>query len=157
MSKPKDYDEMMKIPRQQNGCNCIKIDKLKEIIKKRKKFHKSFGLPISDEPQLITLQRRVLQYDMMAEELNEYLNSQKDLKETADSLIDMFEVLLGMFTEHGMIDIIPQLYNEVNKSNMSKLDENGNPIYRHDGKILKGKNYFKPDFTKILNTTKENE
>lgn len=157
MSKPKEYDEMMKIPRQQNGCNCIKIDELKEIIKKRKKFHKSFGLPISTKPQLITLQRRVLQYDMMAEELNEYLNSQKDLNETADALIDMFEILLGMFTEHGMIDIIPELYDEVNSSNMSKLSKDGKPIYREDGKVLKSSNYFKPNFNNILKSASKDE
>jgi pentatricopeptide repeat protein len=88
---------------------------------------------------------------MMAEELNEYLEAQDNLTETADALIDMFEILLGMFAEHGMLDKLEKLYDEVHRSNMSKLNKFGYPVYRDDGKVLKGEYYSAPDFKSILN------
>jgi len=68
----------------------------------------------------------------------------------ADALGDMLYILCGTIIEHGMQDKIAEVFDEIQRSNMSKLDENGKPIFREDGKILKGKNYSKPDFSKII-------
>ena len=63
----------------------------------------------------------------------------------------MLYILCGTIIAHGMQDKIEDIFDEIQKSNMSKLDNNGNPIYREDGKVMKGPNYFKPNFSKILN------
>jgi len=73
-----------------------------------------------------------------------------DLTEVADALGDMLYILCGTIIEHGMQHKIEEVFEEIQRSNMSKLDENGKPIYREDGKVLKGPNYFKPDIQKIL-------
>ncbi|AKG94219.1 nucleotide pyrophosphohydrolase [Polaribacter phage P12002L] len=133
---------------------------MKNIIEKRLKFNKSFNLPLADKPTLISPERADLQFKMMKEELLEYKDA-KTLNKTTDALIDMQEILLGMFAEHGMIHKIEELYNEVHVSNMSKLDENGKPlingengvfdITRPIGKVIKSKNFVEPNFNKILN------
>ena len=88
----------------------------------------------------------------MQEENNEYLDACKngDLNEIADALGDMMYILCGTILSHGLQDKIELIFEEIQKSNMSKLDKNGNPIYREDGKILKSENYFKPNISKIL-------
>ena len=68
----------------------------------------------------------------------------------ADALGDMLYILCGTIISHGLQHKITEVFDEIQRSNMSKLDENGKPIYREDGKVLKGPNYFKPDFTSIL-------
>jgi predicted HAD superfamily Cof-like phosphohydrolase len=70
--------------------------------------------------------------------------------EVADALGDMLYILCGTILEHGMQDKIEEVFNEIQKSNMSKLGKDGKPIYREDGKVLKGPSYFKPDIKKIL-------
>ena len=74
-----------------------------------------------------------------------------DLIEVADALGDMLYILCGTIIEHGMQDKIEEVFDEIQKSNLSKLGENGKPIYRKDGKVMKGPNYFKPDISKVLN------
>ena len=93
-----------------------------------------------------------LRYRLGLEELNEYkeANQNDDPVGIADALTDQLYILLGTILQHGMGDIIEDVFDEVHSSNMSKLDENGNPIYREDGKILKGPNYRKPDIGKIV-------
>jgi len=88
----------------------------------------------------------------MSEENDEYLEAAKnnDLVEVADALGDMLYILCGTIIEHGMQNKIEEVFDEIQKSNMSKLDLDGNPIYREDGKVLKGPNYFKPNILKIL-------
>ena len=115
-------------------------------------FHKTFGAPIGVEPQLISKERNDLRYELMREENQEYIDAcnSNDMVEVADALGDMLYILCGTIVEHGMQHKIEQVFNEIQASNMSKLDEAGNPIYREDGKILKGKNYFKPNIKKIL-------
>ena len=71
--------------------------------------------------------------------------------EVADALGDMLYILCGTIITHGMQDVIDEVFEEIQRSNMSKLGSNGKPIYRKDGKVLKGPNYFKPDISKILN------
>ena len=88
----------------------------------------------------------------MEEENKEYLEAAQnnDLVEVADALGDMLYILCGTIIEHGMQDKIEAVFNEIQKSNMSKLGEDGVPIYREDGKVLKGPNYFKPNLKAIL-------
>jgi predicted HAD superfamily Cof-like phosphohydrolase len=64
---------------------------------------------------------------------------------------DMLYILCGTIIEHGMQDKIEEIFDEIQKSNLSKLGEDGKPIYRNDGKVMKGPNYFKPDISKVLN------
>ena len=88
----------------------------------------------------------------MEEENEEYLEAalSNDLVEVADALGDMLYILCGTILEHGMQYKIEEVFNEIQRSNMSKLGADGNPIYREDGKVMKGPNYFKPDILKIL-------
>ncbi|MGB5321508.1 MAG: nucleoside triphosphate pyrophosphohydrolase family protein, partial [Lutimonas sp.] len=73
-----------------------------------------------------------------------------DLVEVADALGDMLYILCGTILEHGMQYKIEEVFNEIQRSNMSKLGADGKPIYREDGKVMKGPNYFKPDIETIL-------
>ena len=88
----------------------------------------------------------------MYEENKEYLDAIKnnDMIEVADALGDMLYILCGTIITHGMQDVIDEVFEEIQRSNMSKLGSDGKPIYREDGKVLKGPNYFKPDIAKIL-------
>ena len=88
----------------------------------------------------------------MKEENEEYLEAtlNNDIVEVADALGDMLYVLCGTMIEHGMQNLMEEVFEEIHRSNMSKLDENGNPIYREDGKVIKGPNFSKPDIEKIL-------
>ncbi|MDG1397471.1 MAG: nucleoside triphosphate pyrophosphohydrolase family protein [Polaribacter sp.] len=116
-------------------------------------FHRAFKLNIQDKPTVsISEERKKLRFELMKEENEEYLEAAQnnDLVEVADALGDMLYILCGTIIEHGMQDKIEEVFNEIQRSNMSKLGEDGKPIYREDGKVLKGPNYFKPDFSKIL-------
>jgi predicted HAD superfamily Cof-like phosphohydrolase len=88
----------------------------------------------------------------MREENEEYLEAanKNDLIEVADALGDMLYILCGTIIEHGLQYKIDEIFDEIQRSNMSKLDNNGNPIFREDGKVLKGPNYFRPNIKKIL-------
>ena len=88
----------------------------------------------------------------MNEENDEYLvaANNNDLIEVADALGDMLYILCGTILEHGMHDLIEPIFDEIQKSNMSKLGLDGKPILRDDGKILKGPKYFKPNFSKFF-------
>ena len=89
----------------------------------------------------------------MREENEEYLEaaSANDLVEVADALGDMLYILCGTIIEHGLQHKIDEVFEEIQRSNMSKLGENQQPIYREDGKVLKGPNYFMPNIKDILN------
>lgn len=88
----------------------------------------------------------------MAEENDEYLEAALagNLVEVADALGDMLYILCGTLITHGMQEKIEEVFREIQRSNMSKLGEDGQPIYREDGKVMKGPNYFKPDIASIL-------
>ena len=88
----------------------------------------------------------------MDEENKEYLEAanNNDMVEVADALGDMLYILCGTILEHGMQYKIEEVFNEIQRSNMSKLGADGKPVYREDGKILKGPNYFKPSIASIL-------
>ncbi len=116
-------------------------------------FHTAFKLGIKNEPTAnIGEDRNMLRYNLMKEENEEYLEAAQnnDLVEVADALGDMLYILCGTIIEHGMQDKITAVFNEIQRSNMSKLGEDGKPIYREDGKVLKGPNYFKPNIAEIL-------
>ncbi len=124
-------------------------NKLKAV----KDFHEAFGLGIKESPIAKLSEKKLkLRFDLMAEENEEYLEAAKnnDLVEVADALGDMLYILCGTILEHGMQYKIEEVFNEIQKSNMSKLGGDGKPIYREDGKVLKGPNYFEPDILKIL-------
>ncbi len=126
---------------------------IKEAIKHVAKFHNSFGIENKEVPTAVIGEDQfVLRHRLMQEENNEYLEAAKneDLAEIADALGDQLYILCGTILKHGMQDVITEVFEEIQRSNMSKLDTDGNPIYRADGKVLKGENYFKPDIQSIL-------
>mgnify|MGYP001195154138 FL=1 len=117
------------------------------------KFHDAFGIESADSPSVnIPEQTILLRYNLMKEENEEYLEAaqKKDLVEVADALGDMLYILCGTILSHGMQHKITDVFKEIQRSNMSKLGPDGKPIYREDGKVLKGPNYFKPDIAAIL-------
>lgn len=126
---------------------------MKRKIEAVTEFHKAFGLGIKDKPTAdLGEAKNLLRYKLMREENEEYLEAanSNDLTEVADALGDMLYILCGTIIEHGMQDIIEDVFEEIQSSNMSKLGADGKPIYREDGKVLKGPNYFTPNFDKIL-------
>ncbi|MEY3085820.1 MAG: hypothetical protein RL037_2000 [Bacteroidota bacterium] len=117
-------------------------------------FHDSFGIKNNDEPTVnLTEQEIALRHRLMQEENDEYLDAVKngDIVEVADALGDQLYILCGTILKHGLQYKIEEVFIEIQRSNMSKLDENGKPIYREDGKIMKSSLYFKPDIASILN------
>ena len=126
---------------------------MKEKIAAVAKFHRAFGLGIKDQPSAdLPLEKNLLRYKLMREENEEYLDaaSRGDLVEVADALGDMLYILCGTILEHGMQDKIEAVFAEIQQSNMSKLGPDGKPIYRADGKVLKGPDYFEPDIRAVL-------
>ena len=126
---------------------------IKKPIKAVEKFHKAFGLGIAQKPTASLGQdKNKLRFNLMKEENEEYLEAAEnnDIIEVADALGDMLYILCGTIIEHGMQDKIEEVFDEIQRSNMSKLGEDGKPIYREDGKVLKGPNYFKPDIGRII-------
>ena len=126
---------------------------MKEKIKAVQEFHTAFNIGYKTKPVAkLSDQKLQLRFDLMDEENREYLEAAKnnDLVEVADALGDMLYILCGTIIEHGMQDKIEEVFNEIQRSNMSKLGANGKPIYREDGKVMKGPNYFKPKISEIL-------
>ena len=126
---------------------------MKKQIKQVLEFQKAFGQGVRTSPSPYLNKDKInLRYKLMREENKEYLIGAKngDLEEIADALGDMLFVLCGTIIEHGMQDKIVEVFEEIYRSNMSKLGENGKPIFREDGKILKGPNYSPPNLTEIL-------
>jgi predicted HAD superfamily Cof-like phosphohydrolase len=116
-------------------------------------FHKSFGLGVCAAPRAnLGSRKNELRYRLMEEENKEYLEAAQsdDLVEVADALGDMLYILCGTILEHGMQYKIEEVFEEIQRSNMSKLGKDGKPLYREDGKVLKGPDYFKPDIKGIL-------
>ncbi len=126
---------------------------IKKELDSVKLFHKKFNIDYLNEPKAnISEEIKQLRFKLMEEENLEYLKATKenDLVEIADALGDMLYILCGTIISHGLQNKIEEIFQEIQSSNMSKLGENGKPIYREDGKVLKGPNYFKPDIRKIL-------
>ncbi len=129
------------------------MSKLREKIKSVEEFHNVFQIGNAKEIKLIEEKDYTLRYNLIKEENEEYLEACKngDIIEIADALGDQLYILFGTILKHGLEHKIEEVYDEIHRSNMSKLDEKGEPIFREDGKILKSNLYFKPDIKKILN------
>lgn len=126
---------------------------MKDKIDAVKEFHTAFKIGHREIPKAdLGNDKNILRFNLMKEENEEYLEAVKnnDLVEVADALGDMLYILCGTIIEHGLQHKIEAVFEEIQKSNMSKLGDNGEPIYRDDGKVLKGPNYFKPDIKSIL-------
>lgn len=126
---------------------------LHEAIEHVRSFHDAFRIgnapgPVGD----IGLKDAQLRYTLMREENEEYLEAagRGDLVEVADALGDMLYILCGTILKHGLEHKIAEVFTEIQRSNMSKLDANGMPIYREDGKVLKSDRYFRPDIAGVL-------
>ena len=118
-----------------------------------KAFHTAFKIGHLESPRAdLGIEKNMLRYKLMREENEEYLEAanDNDLVEVADALGDMLYILCGTIIEHGLQYKIEEVFDEIQRSNMSKLGANGEPIYREDGKVLKGPNYFKPNIKAIL-------
>ena len=126
---------------------------MKKQLNAVKDFHDIFGLSYNHSPT-VELQKKIieLRFNLMKEENEEYIEAARnnDIIEVADALGDMLYILCGTIIEHGMSEIIEDVFDEIQKSNMSKLGADGKPIYREDGKVMKGPNYFKPNFSKFF-------
>ena len=126
---------------------------MKKQLDSVKQFHDTYKIGYSNNPIAdLGPEKNKLRFKLMSEENEEYLDASNndDIIEVADALGDMLYILCGTIIEHGMQDIIEPVFDEIQKSNMSKLDEDGNPIFREDGKVMKGPHYFKPDLTKFV-------
>jgi len=124
-------------------------DKLNAV----KEFHTAFKIGYSENTRAsLGESKNLLRYNLMKEENEEYLEATQndDIIEIADALGDMLYILCGTIIEHGLQHKIEEVFDEIQRSNMSKLGDDGQPIYREDGKVLKGPNYFKPNFEEIL-------
>ena len=118
-----------------------------------KEFAEAFNIKYSKEMNPNLDQSIIdLRFRLMEEENLEYLEAAKnnDIVEIADALGDILYILCGTILAHGLQHKIVEVFNEIQRSNMSKLDVNGKPVFREDGKILKGPNYFKPKIKEIL-------
>ena len=115
-----------------------------------KKFMVTFGQEVKNKAEFPNEKITKLRYDLIKEELEELGQAikDKDIKEVADALTDILYVTYGAGHAFG-IDL-DKCFEEVQSSNMSKLDANGRPIYNENGKVMKGPNYFKPDLTKFI-------
>ena len=126
---------------------------MKDKIKAVQAFHTAFGLGYSQTPlPTLGVDKNNLRFRLMDEENKEYLEAAMagDLVEVADALGDMLYILCGTIIEHGLQDKIEEVFAEIQRSNMSKLGADGKPIYREDGKVMKGPNYSPPDLAGVL-------
>lgn len=125
------------------------IHKIKHV----EKFHDVFKIGNRYEPTAeVSENEYMLRYNLIKEENEEYLEAckNKDIVEIADALGDQLYILFGTILRHGLQYKIEEVFDEIQRSNMSKLDGKGEPIFREDGKIMKSELYFKPNIKEIL-------
>jgi predicted HAD superfamily Cof-like phosphohydrolase len=130
----------------------------KSTLDQVREFHETYGLPVKDAPDISDRQTNELRINLIAEELQELRDAIKanDPLETLDALIDLQYVLDGAFLSFGLHHVKETAFNEVHRSNMSKLGEDGKPIRREsDGKVMKGPHYFKPDLAQFIKSIPE--
>lgn len=113
-------------------------------------FHRIYGLPVRQEPQIPDKNEIQLRRDLLSEEYWEYDDAahKNDIVGIADALADMIYIIHGTALVYGIP--LDAVFDEVHRSNMSKLDEEGKPLYREDGKVLKGSLYSPPNIQEIL-------
>ena len=130
-----------------------KIMTIQDTIGAVEKFHDAFGIDNNHTPTTELSEKDIdLRHRLMQEENDEYLEAakNKDLVEVADALGDQLYILCGTILKHGMQHKIEEVFEEIQRSNMSKLDADGKPIYREDGKVMKSDLYFRPNIKSIL-------
>lgn len=117
---------------------------------KVREFHEAMGQPVGDKPQFLTEDRFSLRKKLIEEEYQEFLDAveEGDLVNAFKELADLIYVVEGTAVEMG--GNLSTVFSEVHDSNMSKLDDDGKPIFREDGKVLKGENYREPDIASAL-------
>lgn len=125
-----------------------------------KEFQDAFGVKMPERPKMLPKQRAALRQSLLQEEVTE-LKDAKNILDVADAIIDCMYILIGTAHEYGMADRVVMLFDEVHRSNMSKMGEDGKPMFREDGKVLKPENYSAPKLQPILDRDwtvyKENE
>jgi predicted HAD superfamily Cof-like phosphohydrolase len=126
---------------------------LQDAVHEVQRFHETFGLSVARAP-VAELPPGVLELrlKLLQEELDEYRQAAEagNLVAIADALTDILYVLFGTYVSHGLQDLATELFVEVQRSNMSKLDAEGQPIVRADGKILKSSQFSEPDLATII-------
>ena len=126
---------------------------MREALAKLEEFHQIFGAYMQASPgAAIPLETHQGRVNLFAEELEEYRQAYQegDLVGIADALTDLLYVLLGTIVSHGLQGHAEALFEEVHRSNLSKLDEHGHARFRGDGKVIKSARFFKPDIASIL-------
>lgn len=125
---------------------------MKKQLDSVKEFHEAFGQANGMYVKNLTQHEFELRHRLMTEENDEYLQACKEsnIEEIADALGDQLYILCGTILKHGLQHKIQQVFSEIHRSNMSKLDADGKPLIREDGKILKSDRYLPPDIKKIL-------
>jgi len=125
---------------------------MKKQLEAVEKFHNAFGQNNGKYPRPLTEDEYELRHSLMQEENDEYLDAcdENSLVEIADALGDQLYILCGTILRHGMQHIIEDVFDEIQASNMSKLGDDGKPVLREDGKILKGPGFFKPELNKFI-------
>ena len=121
-------------------------------IEQVRNFHKAFNQPVLDFPTIPNRERIALRHRLLTEEVFELHDAsfKGDIVEVADGIVDCLYILFGTAHEFGLANLLPELFESVQKSNMSKLDADGNAIFREDGKVVKSSLFFKPDLEKII-------
>ena len=130
----------------------------KSTLDQVQEFHETYGLSVLNAPDISDEKTNALRINLLAEELDELKEAleEGDLVETLDALIDLQYVLDGAFLSFGLQNVKETAFNEVHRSNMSKLGEDAKPIRREsDGKVLKGPDYFKPDMEQFIENKKD--
>lgn len=123
-----------------------------KLIESVLEFHLAFDVPTPELPCVPGIKRKLLRMELMKEELRELEDGidNGNLIQIADGIADLLYVVAGTAIEFGLGDRMEEIFNEVHRSNMSKLDENGKPLFRNDGKVLKSKLFKKPDLFPIV-------
>lgn len=125
---------------------------MKDLLSKVRLFQTTFKQSVSESPTVSNITDATLRYELMKEENEEYFEAVQDnnIVEIADALGDQLYILLGTINHHGMHHIIPKVFDAIQDSNMSKLGADGKPIFREDGKVMKGPNYIRPNIKQFF-------
>jgi len=127
---------------------------MEKQIKQVQAFYEAFNVPTPETMRYLHKERALLRHKLLQEEVGELLDasmsSQGTLVDVADAITDCFYILIGTAIEYGIAEKLPALFDEVHSSNMSKLGEDGKPLYRGDGKVMKGPDYRKPNLKNIV-------
>jgi predicted HAD superfamily Cof-like phosphohydrolase len=127
---------------------------MEKQIKQVQAFYEAFNVPTPETMRYLHKERALLRHKLLQEEVGELLDAsmsyQGTLVDVADAITDCFYILIGTAIEYGIAEKLPALFDEVHSSNMSKLGENGKPMYREDGKVMKGPDYRKPNLKNIV-------